>query len=101
MKYRKGFVSNSSSSSFVILGYKMNDIDNPYDFAGELGLDCIYDGNENCIIGKTLASVSSDEGYMEDEEFTHAKLEKIGREINKALIIKGKIPSLFLGTRES
>ena len=63
MKIRSGFVSNSSSSSFVLYGVKIpqNEI------AEETrlnGVDCIEDGRFY-LIGKTLAHEIEDMGITE------------------------------------
>ena len=78
MKIRSGFVSNSSSSSFVLYGVKIpqNEI------AEETrlnGVDCIEDGRFN-IIGKTLAHGIEDMEKTEiapDEETLEEKIKKI------------------------
>jgi len=77
MKIRNGFVSNSSSSSFVIVGYKMTDLDlsdeNKKNMMDKLGYQEKYsdfienwydflDSNSLENIGKNIGYLSNDGG---------------------------------------
>jgi len=115
MKIRTGFVSNSSSSSFVVLGIKMDKETseklkkiyppNTKDdglwwgrLSEEIGLEVIYN-EPHCLIGESLTSCRDD--YMEDGEYDIKEIEKKAKKIEKAL--KGiDVPvKLFMGTRPS
>jgi hypothetical protein len=91
MKIRSGFVSNSSSSSFVILGFKTNEgIDIPK------GHSYVNMDDDSYIIGYIIA----DDEYLEDDEIDfsilEAKRQKISEDFGKDLSeIK-----LYTGTRQ-
>lgn len=62
MKKRLGFVSNSSSSSYVIVGVYLSDIDDELsDSIEKRGLDNLFDENEGKhIVGEILSDNSDD-----------------------------------------
>jgi hypothetical protein len=90
MKFRNGFVSNSSSSSFVVLGFKSNS--NSGDPENDIWLD-----NETYLIGEILGQ--SDNDYMDESAHSLSTL------LAKAsgLSLKYGVPvteiKLHLGTR--
>ena len=60
MKIRNGFVSNSSSSSFVIMGVMSDKVLNE-----TMDYLCIDDNSDQCVTGIMIAS--GDEEYFSDE----------------------------------
>lgn len=71
MKTRDGFISNSSSSSFVFLGVKLNYLDWADGFKLD-GLDGRYFENVGYLVGKQLASWdgNSSEDFMTDVDIS-------------------------------
>jgi len=71
MKVRPGFVSNSSTASFVLLGFdassmKFDDPDDRYYFFEEMQADHIYEGEGGApsgielVVGRFIAYITSD-----------------------------------------
>ncbi len=101
---RFGFVSNSSSSSFLIAGikYKLSDEqyekwsnkeELPEEFKGLKGL-C---ANDDFIIGKLLFDVSSDDGNIECGDLSILDIQEVIKKFPKEYQDKIKI---YFGTRE-
>jgi hypothetical protein len=78
MKFRPGFVSNSSTASFVLLGFdasslKFDDGDGPYYFCEEMNADYLWgmEGGapteDSLIIGKFITYIHSDDYTSECE----------------------------------
>ena len=73
MKIRMGFVSNSSSSSFCIVGYsidsdKFDDYDDLYEIFKPSKLVCsrgISDYSDSYIIGKYIENMKDDETLLD------------------------------------
>jgi hypothetical protein len=102
MKIRNGFVSNSSSSSFVIAGLKVSNellTDEMREELYDSHLIMDDEGPEGyTIIGEALADVHSDESYL---DFHHFTLEKIGTMIDDVEKLTGLTGErgVFTGTR--
>ena len=103
MKYRSGFVSNSSSSSFCIIGFNANKIDEDlfYGWQEKYGNDlCFYDGDD---IGQCIGLWA--ENYLENYSIEQAKpivLSDIqtrmsSEDFNKLVEKCGKLKFLFDG----
>jgi hypothetical protein len=87
MKIRNGFVSNSSSTSFCVMGvtkesYTLNNFfetDDFYEVLEDSGVDyCSMDTNHDCIaIGLNIESMSEEETLREFRERARKLLETI------------------------
>jgi hypothetical protein len=101
MKVRNGFVSNSSSSSFVILGVTRTNVDEDFDIDEEdlgEGIDTLYteSGDYDYVSGFILAD--GDE-YLEDNELSFAELREMAEKVSKALDVDIEEVKLIMGTR--
>jgi hypothetical protein len=102
MKIRNGFVSNSSSSSFVIIGAKRS---GDYDEIMENenlgdGIESIYVEEEgyDYITGFVLAD---DEDYLESNNISFAEFNEKAQKVADALKIDINQVELIMGTRPS
>ena len=122
MKIRNGFVSNSSSSSFVVIGCSLpkklqkrlaeklgmtSGDDNEWMYDGtveekfKMGVISTEDSTDGgYIFGDVLADVSSDGEYMERTTIPFDKLKKVEAKIHE--ILGEDVPvAIHMGTRPS
>lgn len=76
MKIRKGFVSNSSSTSFVIYGICVDNITEKQEELSK-NLDVYYDPWENIYIGKSLTQMQDTETLGEFKKKTEKEIKEI------------------------
>ena len=107
MKIRQGFVSNSSSSSFVAVGLKIPKIalnDEMWRVSNKVGYNIYNDGEDgyesdtHFVIGREIAL--EDDGYMESEEVTQEEMDKMTDEIKEKFNVDGEV-IIIAGTRMS
>jgi hypothetical protein len=88
MKIRQGFVSNSSSSSFIAVGIKVSDVKLPDSWDDndvENFMDNLYNG-PNGYIGKQICYGVEEEGF---EDISLEKISEYKAEVIKELTAKG------------
>lgn len=113
MKVRCGFVSNSSSSSFVMIGCpvtddikklvipEFNEDDEDYYEKWDKWRDesdCLYVERDDCeyIVGKQIASFDCD--YLEDGEVSISDIDRISTELSEKYSIPKDKFKLMYGT---
>ena len=102
MKYRNGFVSNSSSSSFVMVGCPltkeiMEKFSITPDFIESYGFLVYVEANEyDYILGKQICSVEDD--YIEDGSTTFEEINATIEELSKASSIPVSEFKIVYGT---
>jgi len=97
MKIRNGFVSNSSSSSFVILGVKQHGDSDKKNLPK--GIESIY--VEESDYDYVLGIVIDDDEYLEGTSTSFTELQEMAKKISEALNVDINQVELITGTRPS
>ena len=96
MKVRNGFVSNSSSSSFVIIGVKQS-CEMNYKEMRELGLRCFNMDDSNS--GEVTGVVICDDEYLGESFTSFKELQEMAQKVADALKVDISEVELITGTR--
>lgn len=121
MKTRQGFVSNSSSSSFVLLGFipteeeikkleekiKLNEsleedddiYEYVYDYLSEKDFYQIGEGDWEGAVGRLISDVSSDSYGEEAEEIDFQTLDEYATKVCEEFGVEKSRIKLYTGTR--
>lgn len=99
MKIRNGFVSNSSSSSFVVVGVKRNgdmeEIMENENFGNKIRSIYIDEKDFNFVTGVVI----SDNDELDEKSITFGELHEMANNVANALNVDINEVSLITGTR--
>ena len=98
MKIRQGFVSNSSSSSFICFGVRLTAADKKRIEDEDTDFDSFFVDEEQTIIGDSI-SISSEDGIEEIDDLDMDKAD-IAKRLSETLArkITAKDIKIFTGT---
>jgi hypothetical protein len=87
MKTRTGFVSNSSTASFVMLGWKLPegkiDYETAYEQLEEVKGSFLHYDDNALLIGAEIMEIHSDDGYAESGEMSIVEATERALEIGR------------------
>lgn len=101
MKIREGFVSNSSSSSFMLVGFRapiekddeyIGDIIEKFNESSDFKLDVVTDDDPMCFVGRMIFCVSDEDPYIEIQELDLSWIESFKSQLEE---YEDKIVEMF------
>lgn len=99
MKIRNGFVSNSSTSSFVVVGFKISpeEYRKKINGAGATYEDAVYLDSSGYLVGEVISNGEE----LDDSEISILDLYDIVDNVSRKYGVNESQIKLYTGTRES
>lgn len=99
MKIRKGFVSNSSSSSFIMIGIDSKLTDKKTPLESESGIKSLFISEYGDVEEVTGFILADTDEYLNDGNLSFVDIIDKVEELTKKLDVEAKDIKLYYGTR--